>query len=1241
MSIRKKNFFVLITFIFTLFFSSYSQQNNGLWSKQSNFKKVASKKLYRKSEPKKVEKFNLDYNTFQSNLFNTNMKLGSKKSSTVINFPNEKGELKEFKVFEASIMENELQQKFNNIKSFKGVSLDNPSITIRFSLTNLGLHAIIFGGENGTVFIDPETKSKTQYLVYSRKQLPVIEPFECKFDEINEKQTNKSENNLQAKTENADDGKLRTFKLAIATTGEYSQYHLNRQGISETATDEEKKAAVLSAIVTTMTRVNGIFERDVAITMVLVANNTNVIFLNAETDGFTNDEASKLINESQSVIDANIGQVNYDIGHTFSTGGGGLAQLNSPCTTSKARGITGSSNPIGDSYDVDYVAHEMGHQYGATHTFNSDAGGCGGNRTASTSVEPGSGSTIMAYAGLCAPENIQNLSDDYFHQVSIQQMWYNISEGNSTCASITDTGNSVPIIQSLSNYIVPVSTPLVLNAIAADADADALTYTWEQLDVETADVPILSTSKVGPSFKSVEPTLSSKRYLPNLNTVLRGNLENEWEVLPSVARTMEFGVIVRDNNINGGQSASENLILTFDENSGPFNITSQTEKETWSAGTAQNITWNVANTNASPINCNFVNILLSLDGGNTYPHILASNVPNNGQIKLNIPNVSTTKGKIKIESVGNIFYAINSALISIEESEFIMKFDNNNNAICEPSIATYSFTYNSYNGFNEEVTFSASNLPTGATASFSPTSTSTNGEIVEMTISNIKTANVGNYNISVTGTSNTSSVSKTSVAILDVFSAVIEPPILTSPSNNESSLLMPILFEWEKVENAITYYIEISSNNTFATTEVSETLISNNILVNNLNNGTTYYWRVKSINNCGESSYSEAFTFETEFINCVTEPSVDIPKDIPDNSTIGVSSSIKINKNLTITNVDVTLNINHPWIGDLTLFLISPKGTEVVLTENKFDEGDNMVNTVFDDEASQSILFGSAPYTGSFSPIEQLSLFNNEDSFGEWKLKAIDGGPGDIGSLISWSLDICGVANDNFLFEIETIGETCPNENNGIINISSVYNSNYTATLNGAPTNNFTNNNSIANLNPGNYELCISVEGETFKQCYNFSIEEASPISGKSSITSNKIQFDIEKGSAPYSVFVNGVNKLITSSKQFNIEILHGDLIEVKTSQSCEGILSKTVNLLDEIVAYPNPTKGMLQINLPILNGEVDVQLLNTQMKLVKSIKSKTENGKLTINTEHLPTGVYFGKILIFNQVKSIKIVKQ
>ena len=1367
MKLNKFKSVIAVIALFFIMFSGVSQNSNELWSPKNIIEKTGKEKLFRKSNPLKSQSFHLNFDVFKNKLkLSPNRKELSNRSKLVISFPNETGVLEEFEVVEASIMDEKLQKRFPSIKSYSGISLDGNK-TIRFSITNLGLNAMILDGNNGATFIDSESMDKSSYLVYSKKELPAVEPFECKFDETDGFKATFESNNTHSKTDNANDGKLRTFRLAVATTGEYSQFHLNIQGVAEDATEEDKKAAVLSAIVNTMTRVNGIYERDIAITMELVANNTNVIYLDGATDPFTNNNSSTLIDESQTVIDNIIGSENYDIGHTFSTGGGGLAQLNSPCTSSKARGITGTSSPVGDPYDVDYVSHEMGHQFGATHTFNNS---CNGNRSSATSVEPGSGSTIMAYAGICAP-NVQNLSDSYFHLVSIRQMWNNITNGNSDCGVLSSTNNSVPVIEEIPNYFVPISTPFSLNAVATDVDADNLTYTWEQLDPEPTTYPLAPTSIVGPSFRSLSPSDSSQRFFPNTETVLSGDLSNTWEVLPSVSRTMSFGVNVRDNQLNGGQTASKETTLTFDANAGPFKVTSQTIAETWNGGTSKLINWDVANTDLSPVNCTLVNILLSTDGGYTYPYTLASNVNNDGSYQVIAPNITASNGRIKVESVGNVFYAINSAEIEIIASNFTMTFADNTKTVCEPASAIYNFTYNSYDGFNEEVAFSAEDVPSGATISFNPATAVTDGTNVELTVSGLTTSNIGSFDIGIIGTS--TSITLESAVILNVYSTTGNAPVLTSPENNVTGLLNQIVLTWEESANAESYNVQVASDSEFSSIIVNETVTTVNLEIDNIETGTQYYWRVKSINLCGETDFSNVFSFETQNIDCQEFSSVDVPKNIPDNSIVGVTSKINFSNILTITDVNVTVNITHPWIGDLELILISPEGTQITLVESRFDEGDNYTNTVFDDEAVLNFSAGSAPYTGSFKPQNSLELFNNENSFGEWILKAIDNGPADIGTIDNWSISICGIPNDNsdddgdgvlngddacpntpsgetvnaegcsdsqldddgdgvvngddvcantpngetvnaegcsesqldddkdgvmnnldvcantpsgetvnavgcsdsqldddndgvlndtdecpnttaglpvnavgcFIldsnnFSIETIGESCTGENNGQVVIVANSNFNYIVTINEDYFHNFNDEIIIDNLTPGTYNLCITIDGEDFEQCYTLVIEEAAIISGKSSVASNKASFEIETGTAPYIITINEEEVLKTNFKTFDIAVKHGDYVEVKTSEECEGVLSKSIDLFDQITAYPNPTSGGFEISLPFSENEAHIQLYNIHSQLILAQSYKAITGKVRLNIENFPTGIYIAKVILNNKSTTLKILK-
>ena len=420
-----------------------------------------------------------------------------------------------------------------------------------------------------------------------------------------------------------------------------------------------------------MTRVNAIFENDLAITMELV-DNTNIIFLDPDIDPYTNSNGSAMLTQNQTTCDNFIGSSNYDIGHVFSTGRGGVASLARVCvSTSKARGVTGSPSPVGDNFYFDFVAHEMGHQFGANHSFNGDEGFCtGANRNDDTAVEPGSGSTLMAYAGFCAPQNVQSHSDLYFHIVSIDEIWTNITSGNSSCGIATNLNSNlfVPTANAGNDFIVPKSTAYLLKGQGSDADNDPITFSWEQIDNEITAVPPSETSTSGALYRSVNPTTDPNRSMPDLNILINGDISSTWEVTPSVAREMNFKLTVRDNNMEAGQIASDDLKVTVTDAAGPFIITSQnTDNLVWSKNTNEIITWDVAGTTGNGVNTSMVNILLSTDGGKTFSTVLASNTANNGNASISVPNITAPKCFVKVEAIGNFFYALNQKSFSIGE----------------------------------------------------------------------------------------------------------------------------------------------------------------------------------------------------------------------------------------------------------------------------------------------------------------------------------------------------------------------------------------------------------------------------------------------------------------------------------------------------------------------------------------------------------------------------------------------
>ena len=635
----------LLLIIFSLNFS-FGQQN--YWKKIDEGKLVSSEKFERATNPSKAQIYNLNFQVFKSLLANAPMENPELQSDLILLFPDFNGNLSRFKVFEAPVMEKELMDKFPFIKSYSAQGIDDKSATLRFSVTNFGLHVMSLSGELGTYYIDTYTKDLNNYIVYSRKDIQPARHFGCL---VQDEESMMEDYGRFDNQEMVNDGNLRQYRLAVACTNEYSVYHLNAAGVPLTDPVNVKKATVISAIVVSLTRLNGLYERDLAVRMNLVANNDAVVFVDPSVnDGLTNNNAGTMINEIQPIVDAAIGVGNYDMGHGFCTTDSGIAQVSSVCGSGKARGITGQPNPVGDPFDVDYVAHEMGHQFGASHTQNNAC-----NRSDASAFEPGSASTILGYAGICAP-NVQNNSDAYFHARSILQMTSFVTSASANCRQISATGNIAPVVSAGPNYTIPNGTAFRLTGSATDANGDALTYCWEQYNNNVSTQPPLTTATAGPNFRSVTPSTSPTRYFPRFQDVLNGNLAPTWEVVPTVARTMTFALTVRDNRAGAGMTNRADMTVTTAA-VGPFRVTSPILNASLDTGSTQTITWDVAGTTANGINTANVNILISTDGGTTFTTLLA-NTPNDGSQDVIMPATPAVNCRILIEAVGNIFYAV-------------------------------------------------------------------------------------------------------------------------------------------------------------------------------------------------------------------------------------------------------------------------------------------------------------------------------------------------------------------------------------------------------------------------------------------------------------------------------------------------------------------------------------------------------------------------------------------------------
>jgi len=713
---------------------NYWKQVSGVDSKAAVYDKTAN--------PVKYKLYKLDTEEIKADLANAPKRF-SNNESLVLKFPTAEGKLVDYVIQEASVMDPVLQAKYPDIRSYVGYEKGNSGSSIRFSVSPYdGVNVMYFNGGK-TAYLDTYTQDKSTYMVYSREDLGAdTQGFVCEFK--NPDTGNIADPIPQSLVQ---DGKFRNYRLALSSTMEYSRYHINRAGLSA-GTVAQKKEAVLAAMNTTMTRVNGVYEKTISLTMTMIANNDVLLSIDVDAygPGFTNDDGPTLLNENQAFVDATIGSSAYDIGHIFSTGGGGIAQLNSPCSNSgKARGVTGRTAPRTDAFDIDYVAHEMGHQWGATHTFDNS---CSGNRTSSTSVEPGSGSTIMAYAGICPP-NIQNNSDAHFHVVSVNQMYNNITAGvGANCGVQTANNNQVPVIQALSNYTIPNGTAFVLSGTATDPDGDALTYLWDQTNTRTTTTSTAPspTQTTGAVFRSFAPKTTNERYFPVMTAVAAGNLAPTWEVIPTVARSLTFSLFANDNKATGNQAARANMTVTVAA-TGPFKVTSQALAANYVGGTSLPVTWDVAGTNAAPINTQNVQILLSSDNGLTYPTVLAD-VPNTGSANVILPNEDNGNARIMVKAINNIYFAVNATRFNITKDLAV------NESALNKGFAIYP------NPAKGEVNISLTNAVKGATYQILDLSGKlvSNGALEnEKTKVNISTLKTGNYRIVISNNGETTS----------------------------------------------------------------------------------------------------------------------------------------------------------------------------------------------------------------------------------------------------------------------------------------------------------------------------------------------------------------------------------------------------------------------------------------------------------------------------------------------------
>ncbi|WP_166962564.1 zinc-dependent metalloprotease [Yeosuana marina] len=684
---KAKLHYVFSFAIFLIAFSTFGQNSSWKEIKNNLENKTLSKLGLEKS---KVHVFEINMTSLKQAVSTSKLRTNkTKDKKTTISLPSHNGKLETFNIFESPVLSPSLALKYPNIKSYVGIGVDNPQAHLRMSVSPQGVQTMISYTDRSTIFMQPVSKNSNKYVLYNRTSKDNLDNrFKCEtLDNPNNYFNKKSITSKTSINEGgANNQTLQKFRLAISTTAEYTAYHDDGDPLNGDAV-----ADALAAINATLTRVNEVFETDMAVRFELV-DATQLIYTDSTTDPYSDanvgasdtnfDSLDGWSLQLQNTLTSVIGNFTYDIGHLFgATGGGGNAGcIGCVCENDppgdydhkKGSGFTSPGNgiPEGDTFDINYVAHEIGHQMGANHTFAYATEGYNVNS------EPGSGSTIMAYAGITGTDDIQANSDAYFHYHSIRQILDNLT--TKSCQTTTPISNNPPSANAGNDYKIPAGTPYILKGAATDTDSgDVLTYCWEEIDSGKVDhLNFGPTLTSGSMNRSLPPSTSPNRYIPRLSSVLVGDIEqtnpglgSDWETVASVDRFLNWALTVRDRNTSNsisGQSSYDTMQIevidgTVSQPVGPFEVTSQTTSGiNWTQGNTETITWNVANTDdVTGINTSNVNILLSTDGGNNFDTVLKTNTPNDGTENITVPNIAAPFCRIMVEPVDNIYYAVN------------------------------------------------------------------------------------------------------------------------------------------------------------------------------------------------------------------------------------------------------------------------------------------------------------------------------------------------------------------------------------------------------------------------------------------------------------------------------------------------------------------------------------------------------------------------------------------------------
>jgi subtilisin-like proprotein convertase family protein len=1136
-------------------------------------------------EPAKSRLYRVDFTVLKNNLMQAPIEVWprQKQSSLTIELPVPEGGFRKFQIMQSPVMAPALQAKYPQIRTFTGHGADDPRETVKLDITPHGFHAM-FLRAGPTFIIDPVFVGDTQhYMVYSKTDLSPRSDadYTCHWDgskAFDHKALAQQKRAMKtgASSNNPTGPNLRNYRIAISAAGEYSVFHGGTVPLT------------LAAIATSLNRINQVYEKDLTIRMILVPNNDTLIFTDPNTDPFSTSLGPSLgVNDS--LITARIGSANYDIGHVFTIYGGGLASWG-VCQSSKARAGTGIGNPVGDIFDVDYVCHEIGHQFTGGHTFNYCPG------PGNTPVEPGSGSTIQGYAGLCGSANVDNQSVDQFSVVSYDEIVNYTHFGGGNCPQLIPTGNSAPVVQAgSSGYFIPNSTPFELTGSAVDIDLDSLTYSWEQFDLGPNTHPDTAIGNC-PLFKVNYPLAIPSRIFPKIDDIVTGSY-TRGEKLPDYGRLMTFRLMVRDGH--GGVDWDELHFYTADS-LGPFAVTHPNAGWlVWNVGSVQTVTWDIAGSDQYPINCQKVDVFLSEDGGYTYPHTLALNRDNIGSTPITVPNITGTQMRVKVKSSNSIFFDIsnnNFAIVPAANPDFTISVNDPSQIICGSDSGRYLIDLDTIDGFVDPVNLSLFGNPPGTNYSFSSNPTTPPGTAV-ITVSNTGGAVSGNYTMTLQASS--TSGTKNYPLTLGIRPSAPLASNQISPFNGTSSLAGPIPFIWNADPWAWSYTLELSKSPAFAPLEfsVSGHTLNSYTTAASLDQNTIYYWRVRvDSSHCGTGPWSQTWSFQTQIVNCNLFTSADIPITIDAILPDTITSTLSISKSSIITDLNVIdLKGNHTYMNDLIVTLFAPDTSQAILFDFICGSDDDFWLS-FDDTSTTAIIPCPPTTALTYQSEDPLSVFNGINGAGLWTLEIIDNANGDGGALEGWGLEICGPPFDTIPPTLVTSILTVRQGMTGAV--TPFYLNTQCSDTSANPV------YTLVTL-PGNGDLLLNGNtlaiGDTFSQA------------------------DIDGGVLSYQ----HDNSLTTSdSFEYTVGCSNGGYIGGQVLQISIGQLTgiPAIARLEKIKVFPNPNSGSFTVSIPYgLSGPYKVQVLNLLGQRIHQVSSSKQ--EVNIQLGNLSSGIYICEV--------------